>query len=132
MKYNKIDILHLQESDINADTFSDCNFISSSFNIIINNSESKYGTASLIRSDLNFENVRCDTAGRAIVFDIGNISFGNFYAPSGTDGQSRANRENFCAESIPNLLTNSKPSGSVSRTKKTLVLFLCSIGLRIL
>ena len=57
LKYKKIDILHLQESDIDAETFCDCNFISSSFNIISINSESKYGTASLIRSDLNFENV---------------------------------------------------------------------------
>ena len=111
LKYNKIDILHLQESDLDPDSFSTCNFISSSFNIISNNSETKYGTASIIRSDLNFANVRCDTAGRAIVFDIGNTSFGNFYAQSGTDGQSRASRENFCAETIPNLLTNCQPSG---------------------
>ena len=50
LKYNKIDILHLQESEISEDTFSDCNFITSLLpNIIIKNSESKYGTASLIR-----------------------------------------------------------------------------------
>ena len=60
LKYNNIDILHLQESDIDEETFSQCNFISSNFNIISNNSESKYGTSSLIRSDLNFETVRCD------------------------------------------------------------------------
>ena len=105
LKYNKIDILHLQESDISEKNIFECNFISSSFNIITNNSENKYGTASLIRSDLNFENVRCDTAGRGIVFNIGNISFGNFHLHSGTDGLSRSNRENFCAETIPNLLT---------------------------
>ena len=60
LKYNNIDILHLQESDIDEETVSQCNFISSNFNIISNYSESKYGTSSLIRSDLNFETVRCD------------------------------------------------------------------------
>ena len=113
LKYNKIDILHLQECDIGPESFYDCNFISSSFNIISNNSENKYGTASIIRSDLNYENVRCDTGGRAIVFNIGNITFGNFYVQSGTDGQSRASRESFCAEVIPNLLTNCQPAGCI-------------------
>ena len=111
MKYNKIDILHMQECNIDSETFSVCDFISSSFNIISNNSENKFGTASLVRSDLIFENVRCDTAGRGIVFDISQVSFGNFYAHSGTDGPSRANRETFCAETIPNLFMNSQPSG---------------------
>ena len=111
IKYNKIDILHLQESNIDPETFSSCNFVSSSFNIIANNSENKYGTATILRSDLNFDNVKCDTAGRAIVFDIGCTTFGNFYAQSGTDGQSRARRETFCAETIPNILINCKSSG---------------------
>ena len=86
LKYNKIDILHLQEVLIDDESFSSCDFISSTFNIISNNSENTFGTASLIRSDLEFRNVRCDTSGRAIVFDIGDVSFGNFYAHSGTDG----------------------------------------------
>ena len=95
IKYNKVDILHLQECEIDGETFSTCDFVSSSFNIISNNSENKFGTASLIRSDLNYQNVRCDTGGRGIVFDIGNVTFGNFYAHSGTDGTSRSNRESF-------------------------------------
>ena len=111
LKYNKIDILHMQEIEINEDTFSECDFISSSFNLISNNSENQYGTATLIRSDLEFKNVRCDTAGRAIVFDIGGVSFGNFYAHSGTDATSRNNRESFCSEVLPSLLTNCQQSG---------------------
>ena len=111
IKYNKIDILHMQEIQIQENTFSDCDFISSSFNLISNNSENQYGTASLIRSDLDFKNVRCDSAGRAIVFDIGGVSFGNFYAHSGTDGASRASRESFCSDIIPNLFINCQPSG---------------------
>ena len=111
IKFNKIDILQMQEIDVDEETFSECEYISSNFNLISNNNETKYGTASLIRSDLEYKNTRCDTSGRAIVFDIGNVSFGNFYAHSGTDGASRANREAFCGETIPNLLTNAKPSG---------------------
>ena len=111
VKFNNIDILHIQEIDICDESFSECNLLSSSYNILSNNSRNKYGTASIIRSDLDFANVRCDTAGRAIIFDIGEITFGNFYAQSGTDGLSRASRENFCAETIPSLLTNRKSSG---------------------
>ena len=111
IKYNHVDILHMQECEIGEDTFASCDTISSNFNLISNNSENQYGTASLVRSDLSFQNVRCDTSGRGIVFDIGTVSFGNFYLQSGTDSYSRANRESFCAITIPNLITNSQPSG---------------------
>ena len=93
LKYDKIDILHMQECDICEETFADCSYISSAFNLIINNSiSSKYGTASLIRSDLEYRNINLDTAGRVIIFDIGNVTFGNIYAQSGSDGWSRSNR----------------------------------------
>ena len=111
VKYNKIDILHIQEIEVNDETFFDCNFLSTSYNISSNKSLNKYVTASLIRSDLPYTNVRCDTAGRAIIFDIGDVTFGNIYAHSGTNGVARANRENFCSEIIPSLLINCKPSG---------------------
>ena len=113
IKENRIDILHMQEIDTEPESFYNCEFISSSFNLISNNSPTRYGTASLIGSDLIFENVRCDNSGRGIVFNIGNSTFGNFYCHSGSDGQSRANRESFCAETIPNLMCNSKESGCV-------------------
>ena len=54
-----------------------------------------------------------DTEGRAIVFNLGNITLGNFYAHSGTDAVSRGNREHFCGEIIPNLLINRKDSGEI-------------------
>ena len=111
IKYNKIDVLQMQEINIDDETFSECEYLSNNFNLISNNSETKYGTASLVRSDIEYRNVRCDTSGRAIVFEIGCVTFGNFYAHSGTDGNSRANREAFCGETIPNLLINSQPSG---------------------
>ena len=79
IKYKNIDILHLQEIEIDENTFSECDYISSYFNIISNNSVNKYGTASIIRSDLDYRNIRCDTSGRAIMFDIGAVTFGNVY-----------------------------------------------------
>ena len=111
LKYKNIDILHLQECDICEETFLECDYLSSSFNIISNNNLTKYGTASIIRSDLEYRNVHCDTGGRAIFFDIGEVTFGNLYAQSGTDGLSRSSRESFSAETIPNLLVNSQQNG---------------------
>ena len=60
-KYNNCDIVHLQEAQIEEETFSNCEFITSSYNIIPNNSPSKYGTASLVRSELTVENLRFDS-----------------------------------------------------------------------
>ena len=36
IRYNKIDILHLQEIDISSETFSHCSLVSSSYEIIAN------------------------------------------------------------------------------------------------
>ena len=55
LKYNNVDVAHLQETDICDETFSTCNYISSSFNLITNNAGNKYGTASLVRTDLVYE-----------------------------------------------------------------------------
>ena len=52
-----------------------------------------------------------DTNGRAIFFDISGLTLGNVYLHSGTDALSRSGRENFCAETIPQLLVNCKESG---------------------
>ena len=54
-----------------------------------------------------------DTKGRAIVFNIGPLSLGNMYLPSGTDGASRAQRENYFAETIPQLLLNRLGAGMI-------------------
>ena len=99
---NKIDVLHLQEINITEDSFSTCNVISSSYNLLSNNSPSKYGTASLIRSDLIPENILLDS----IVFNIGIITMANLYLPSGTDSVSKNSREKYFAETIPQLLLN--------------------------
>ena len=64
VKYSRSDIIHLQEIDIQDDTFNECNFIKSNFTVITNNAGNKYGTASLVKNDLPVENIMCDTAGR--------------------------------------------------------------------
>ena len=112
-KYNNCDIINLQEAHIESETFSTCNFIQSTFNIIDNNSRNKFGTASLVKSGLNFENVRNDLEGRALFFDIGDMTFGNLYLPSGTDARSRSKRESYCCEVLPNLMVNSKETGCI-------------------
>ena len=110
---NNCDIIHLQEAHIVSETFSTCDFIQSTYNIIENNSTNKYGTASLIKSCLSFENVRTDSEGRVIIFDVGDMTFGNFYLHSGTDASSRSGRERYCCEVLPNLLVNSRDTGCV-------------------
>ena len=113
LKSYKIDILHLQETFIDDNTFSECSYISSNFITIQNNSHNNFGTASLVRSDLQAENIILHESGRIILFNIGDITFGNVYLPSGTDGHSRASRESFSSNIIPNLLINSRSDGIV-------------------
>ena len=111
LKQYKCDILHLQETNIEHETFSNCHFISSNYNILQNNSITLYGTASLVKNDLLVENVRCDTEGRVLIFDVSDMTFANLYLHSGTDAIARSGRERICSEVLPNLLINSKETG---------------------
>ena len=113
LQKQKLDVLHLQEINICENSFSNCNIISSSYNIISNNSPSKYGTASLIKSEFITENINLDSNGRAIVFNIGAITLANLYLPSGTDAPSRSSREQYFAETLPHLLLNRLDSGCI-------------------
>ena len=110
---HKIDILHLQEIDIDDDSFSSCPIISSSYNIISNNSPTKYGTASLVKSDLSLQNIQLDQGGRIIMFDLGSLTLANIYLPSGTDATSRGSREQYVSEILPQLLLNRKDTGVI-------------------
>ena len=103
---NNVDILHMQECRIDEDTFSQCGFLTSNFNIFSNNTpnESNYGTASMVRSDIEVTNIHTDNEGRVIVFDAAECTWGNFYLPSGSDAPSKAKRENYFGEIIPQLL----------------------------
>ena len=110
--YN-IDILNCQETNILDSSFENCDFINSSFNIISNNASNKYGTCCLVSTSLEPANIKFDTCGRAITFDIGDMTFANVYLPSGNDPAMRNSRENYAAETIPQLLLNCKDSGCI-------------------
>ena len=103
IKANNCDIVHLQEINIENDTFSKCSFIESNFSVISNNAENKYGTATLVKNEYLVENLMYDTEGRLIVFEISGINFANVYLPSGTDAIARNKRENYLAETIPQI-----------------------------
>ena len=49
LKTYNCDILNLQETNIEPDTFSKCDFILSNYNILPNNSTNMYGTSSLVK-----------------------------------------------------------------------------------
>ena len=89
IKFNGVDILHCQEINVSDEIFEDCNYIKSTYNIIQNNAINKYGTASIVKNFLNVENIKMDTSGRAIFFDVSSCTLGNIYLQSGTDGTSR-------------------------------------------
>ena len=112
-KYN-IDILHLQECKIDDDSFSECPFVRSNFNIFSNNTQNDtfYGTASLVRCDLEVSNVRTDNDGRVLIFDAVSSTWANMYLPSGSDGSSRSLREHYSAEILPQLLLHRQPQGA--------------------
>ena len=95
IRRNKVDILHCQEINIEDDSFSQCQFIKSNYNILSNNAVNKYGTASLVRNIFMPENVRMDTNGRALFFNVNGMTLGNVYLPSGTDGINISERENY-------------------------------------
>ena len=54
LKFNKVDVAHLQEIEICDESLSSCNFISSTYNIISNNAANKYGTASLVKKIISW------------------------------------------------------------------------------
>ena len=113
VKHHMFDILHLQEAQILEDSFETCDFITSNYTILTNNARNPYGTASLVAISLEPVNIKCDTQGRVIVFDIGDVTFGNVYLPSGNDTVMRNLREDYLSLSIPQLLINRKDNGCI-------------------
>ena len=114
VRSHKIDILHLQEIMIDETSFSECHYLRNNFNLFSNNTpgNTPYGTASLVRRDIEVTNIRTDNAGRIIIFDAAGCTWGNFYLPSGTDGASRTLREHYSAEIIPQLMINRQKNGA--------------------
>ena len=113
VKFYNIDILNCQEINILENSFENCNFINSSYDIISNNANNKYGTCCFVSNSLQVANIKLDTLGRAITYDIGDMTFANVYLPSGNDPAMKNSRENYAAETIPQLLLNCKDSGCI-------------------
>ena len=113
LQNNSIDILHLQECRIDDETFDQCGFLTSNNKVLKNNNQNEYGTASIVKNHFIPEDIIIHNSGRIIIFNIGDITFGNVYLPSGSDGFVRSSRENFCGETIPTLLINSKIHGII-------------------
>ena len=59
LKCYQCDILNLQETDIDSESFAASDFICSNYNIISNNAPSGYGTSCLVKTDYKYENLRC-------------------------------------------------------------------------
>ena len=113
LQFYKIDILHCQEINILQDSFNNCEHVTSSFNILSNNAQNKYGTCSFVSNQYQTENFKTDTNGRVLAFSIGDITFCNVYMHSGNDTIMKNGRENYAAEVIPQILINCKEYGCV-------------------
>jgi exonuclease III len=113
LKSYKIDVLHCQEINISQDSFNSCDHINSAYNIVSNNAQNKYGTCSIVSNQYNVENLKTDTNGRVIAFNIENITFCNVYMHSGSDPVMRNGRENYAAEVLPQILINCQQYGCV-------------------
>ena len=74
LRYSQSDIWHIQEAHVGEDTFRECNYIENNYSVISNKATNKYGTASLIKNDLQVENIKCDTGGRVILFEISGVT----------------------------------------------------------
>jgi len=109
IEYNRLDIVCLQETDIQENTFSGCSILNR-FIPVINNSNSGYGTCTLIRNNFTYENVIKDSEGRLIAVNVENMSLVNVYLHSGTDQSSKNERENYISN-IPNILLYKKRDG---------------------
>ena len=60
LKTYEIDILNCQEINILNESFENCEFVNSSYDIITNNASNKYGTCCLVSNNLQSENINVD------------------------------------------------------------------------
>ena len=59
LQNNSVYILQLQECRIDDETFNQCGFLTSNYNVIKNNSQNEYGTASIVKNHFIPENTGC-------------------------------------------------------------------------
>ena len=119
VELNRLDIVCLQETHIEENTFSDSK-IPEIFNIVTNNSKNGFGTCTLVRKKFSYENVIIDTEGRLICLDINNVTITNLYLLSGTDHDSKTARENYI-DNIPNYLLYKKENGIIGGDLNSIV-----------
>jgi len=119
IEHNRLGIVCLQDTDIQENTFSGCSILNR-FTPIINNNKSGYGTCTLVRKKLAYENVIKDSEGRLISIDVECMSFVNLYLHSGTDKDSRNEREDFVSN-IPNTLLYKKRDGLLGGDMNSIV-----------
>ena len=105
---NKMDVLLCQETKIDANTFDQCNFIKSNYNIIKNNSHNPYGTSILAHNNIPIDEVKFDREGRIIIFNSDNITFCNVYQKAGIDSESGQEREDLINITLPNMMHHHK------------------------
>ena len=80
-----------------------CEYVQNKYSIIKNNAENDYGTDILVKNTLQIQDVSFDTEGRVIMLNTGNISIINIYPKAGTDAESRRQREELLANTVPNM-----------------------------
>ena len=113
LQYHKIDILHLQETNILEGAFDFCPFIANNYQILAQNNDSGFGVCSLVHKKLATENEILHPSGRLIAFDVCNLTMINVYLPSGAETSAKNQREEFCGVTIPNLLLHGQKSGLI-------------------
>ena len=108
IQQHKIDLLFCQETYTNEETFENCSYIKENYNIISNNSQNEYGTLTIVKNSIEIKDITVDTEGRVICFNSGETTFVNIYPKSGTDVESRREREHMFSNTIPNMLVHKK------------------------
>ena len=90
----KLDIVGLQEV-----TFHECSVLGTHYNILSNIGPKRLGTAVLIRKGIHFTRELLEPDGRLISIDVGEFTFINIYAPSGTIAIQE--RNSFLRKTLP-------------------------------
>ena len=116
VKQYNIDVLNLQETDFKEDVFQDNDFLFSNYQLIINNSPKGFGTATLLKNDLEFDNVKMDTCGRLISYDLTDIDITgcNIYLQCGITKEHRESRDLYSSKIIPEIFHNRKHSSFIT------------------
>ena len=90
------------------ETINNCQYILNNYNIIKNNAENEYGKLILIKNSFQISDVAFDKEGRIIVINSRNLTITNIYHKSGTDADSRRQREELFLNMIPNMTKKSQ------------------------